>query len=269
MTALPLVRVRLKHPDPDTFIERFAPNVTRGGIFLASREPRPVGSLIRFEVSLVTGAVALAGEGRVTWVKPFNPAEPSRPHGMGVQFTQIDPTTRPLLDRLLERRDGARPAAPATSPPPVRATVRPSEPITTEFDTVEDSTLRRMMDRARALSARTPDLEELLTPEPETTATLAEALSEFPRFFQRRGSGLHRIPAELATEPSGEKKVEAASAAPVAADPAAPLASIRGPGSDDPRPAFSWSPTIVRDEGDRDDESTRTDTAPANVPIDE
>jgi molecular chaperone DnaK len=125
MTDLPLVRVRLKYPDLDTFAERFAPNVTRGGIFLASREPRPVGSLLRFEVSLLSGAPVLTGKGKVTWTKAYDPKEPGRPYGMGVQFTELDRASRPVLDRLLKRRD--QPAKPAATPPnPATAPAAPA-----------------------------------------------------------------------------------------------------------------------------------------------
>ena len=76
MTAAATVRVRLRYADLETFIERFAPNVTRGGIFLASRAPRPEGEVFHFEVQLADGAVALAGEGKVIWVKAFDPPSP-------------------------------------------------------------------------------------------------------------------------------------------------------------------------------------------------
>jgi uncharacterized protein (TIGR02266 family) len=205
VAALPLVRVRLKHPDVQTFVERFAPNVTRGGVFLASREPRPVGALIRFEVSLVTGAVVLTGEGRVTWVKPYNASEPARPHGMGVQFTDLDASSRPMLERLLERREAS--GRKVSSPPPAArpapwqqyAERRSNEPISNEFDSVEDAALRRAADRARVLAGKTdPDqLEALMQAEAEVPATLAQALEELPRFLARgRGSGLYRLPPE-------------------------------------------------------------------------
>ena len=111
MTAAATVRVRLRYPDLETFIERFAPNVTRGGIFLASRAPRPEGDVFHFEVQLADGAVALSGEGKVIWVKAFDPAEPQKPHGMGVQFVQIDAGSRETLNRILQIKGTARPAA--------------------------------------------------------------------------------------------------------------------------------------------------------------
>ena len=86
------VRLHLKCPDAEDFVERFAPNVTRGGIFLPTRDARTVGATIRFEIALLDDTVVFAGEGVVTWAKP---------KGMGVRFTTLDPATEPMLERLL------------------------------------------------------------------------------------------------------------------------------------------------------------------------
>lgn len=207
----------------ETFYEKFSPNVTRGGIFLASREPQPVGEVFRFEVYLATGGAVLSGEGRVTWVKAFNPAEPTRPHGMGVQFIYIDPETRPVLDELLKRKDpsrvSARPTAtvptvaappvvvvpapaaapiPVSLPPPVPATKEPARPRVTAADFeeldfgMEESLVRRAVERARALSSRTQDVEALLGSEPEQPVTLEAALADLPRLLGRRNTGVFR-----------------------------------------------------------------------------
>jgi uncharacterized protein (TIGR02266 family) len=212
--GLPLVRLRLKYVELEAFIERFAANVTRGGIFIASREPRPVGSEVRFEVHLMSGPPVLSGEGRVTWVKEFSAAEPQRPHGMGVQFTVIDPVCRPVLDRLLRKREESqrRPAAPAPTAmaaPPSRPTAdaRVTVPMAAvaDFEDLEDTALRRIVDRARTLSSRTDDVDDLLKREPDDQpATLAQALEEMNRYLGRRtGSGLVRLPPE--TAPPGER----------------------------------------------------------------
>jgi molecular chaperone DnaK len=192
VSALPLVRVRLKYPDEETLVERFAPNVTRGGIFLASREPRAVGSLIRFEVSLLAGTQVLAGEGRVTWVKPFDPAAPARPHGMGVSFTKIDPSCKEMFRRLVERRETSAPPRRPAQPLGVDGTVQAREaaPFSAELVGIAAGALRRAIDRARALAAKVENLEDLLVREPEETATVEQALADLPRYLQtRRGTG--------------------------------------------------------------------------------
>jgi uncharacterized protein (TIGR02266 family) len=218
MTDLPLVRVRLKYPDVDMFTERFAPNVTRGGIFLASRDPRPVGTVVRFEVSLVSGAPVLVGKGRVTWTKAHDPNEPNKPYGMGVQFIELDRASRAVLDRLLRKREpAARPATPpprpSGSPPPIpidaaktqplRTSAAPSTPTSAPqpaprpsppaeppapeqmlaIDRLDDDSYRRLAERARVLAAGVEDVEDLLRPSQDPAPTLAQALAELPRYL--------------------------------------------------------------------------------------
>jgi len=206
-----VVRIRLRYPDLDTFVARFAPNVTRGGIFLASRDPRPVGEVLRFEVSIRNGGgPLLTGEGRVTWVKPYIPEEPHKPYGMGVQFIYVDPEVRPLLDRLLQKREGAAKAAAPVQQPTAPVAYgssgdnRPTQPQTVvldAFDKIEEAVLRRTLDRARVLAARTEDVEMLLTSEPQAPATLTEALEDLPRLL----AGGRRTTVTLPAAPDGDK----------------------------------------------------------------
>lgn len=186
-----VVRVRLRYPDLDTFVEKYAPNVTRGGIFLASREPRPVGEVLRFEVLLRQGDPVLSGRGRVAWVKEFNPTEPHRPYGMGVQFLEIDPAARPVLERLLERKhsrpSGSQvvigqptPVAPSRMPPP---SPQPALSGNGAPEDLDDTALRRTLERARLLTSRTDDLDALLAAEPDEPVTLSQALDDLPRLL--------------------------------------------------------------------------------------
>jgi Tfp pilus assembly protein PilZ len=126
------VRLHLKCPDAEDFVERFAPNVTRGGIFLPMREARVVGETIHFEIALVDDTVVFAGEGVVTWAKP---------KGIGVRFTTLDPDTEPMLERLLRRREAAAAALesppvaqarPAVVPSPAPGPAMDSSPVSTE-----------------------------------------------------------------------------------------------------------------------------------------
>lgn len=185
------MRVRLRYPDLETFVEKYAPNVTRGGIFLASREPRPVGFVLRFEVLLRQGGPVLSGEGRVTWVKEFNPAEPHRPYGMGVQFLYVDPAARPVLESLLKKKEVSRSGSQPAVNNDRRAEPRQPapEPAAISDEDLDETTMRRTLDRARLLSARTDDLEALLAADPEEEpATLASALSDLPRLLGKKST---------------------------------------------------------------------------------
>jgi molecular chaperone DnaK len=191
------VRICLRYPDVDAFTTRFAPNVTRGGIFLASRKPRPVGENVRFEISLAQGPPLLAGLGRVMWVREFNPTEPHRAHGMGVQFTSLDPGSRALLERLLEKKATPRTTAAngvplamprATSGGIAAGRVQMASPGADDTDewVADDSAVRRATDRARMLAGGTDELDSLLQNTPEEAPTLERALAELPRMLITR-----------------------------------------------------------------------------------
>jgi hypothetical protein len=99
-----LLRAQLKCPDIDGFVEQFAGRITREGMFFPSREPRPAGSVIRFELVLLDGAIAFSGEGAVVSVKQPDPGQPN-PSGMTVQFTALAAASTLVLERLIERRE--------------------------------------------------------------------------------------------------------------------------------------------------------------------
>jgi len=207
------VRIRLRFASFDAFIDKFAPNVTRGGVFIASRTPLPVGQTFAFEIQLAGGEVALAGDGKGTWVKAFDPAAPQKPYGMGVQFLRLDNPSRELLNKILARK--AAPSgsgavrAPAPAPPssgphrpglngsgahPQQPKVDTSVDLAAEFG-VDEARLRRAVDRAWVKTAGEIDeLEKLLQPEPIEPVSVAQALAELPRLLSdntrvRRMSG--------------------------------------------------------------------------------
>jgi uncharacterized protein (TIGR02266 family) len=182
-------------------VQRFAPNVTRGGIFLATRAPRPVGEVFAFEVQLSTGQLALAGEGKVIWVKEFEPSAPQRPHGMGVQFIHIDSTTRGTLNRILQSKNAVRRGGPDSGHHGARNGTGPVALVDTSVDLaaeygIDEAALRRAVDHRWMVNNPTDnELDDLLKPEPAETVTLAQALAELPRLLDpsaRRRSGAYR-----------------------------------------------------------------------------
>jgi uncharacterized protein (TIGR02266 family) len=194
------VRVRLRYADLATFIERFAPNVTRGGAFIASRSPRPVGDQFAFEVQLANGNVALAGEGKVIWIKEYNPAEPNKPHGMGVQFVSLSAASREVLTRMLQLKGPPRAQRGLTQPLSTLQGARPrvdtNVDLAAEFG-LDEATLRRALDRAWTAGGRPgeDDLQGLLGGEAVEPATLPQALGELRRMLDptaRRRTGAFR-----------------------------------------------------------------------------
>ena len=219
MSSTAPVRIRLRLASFDAFIDKFAPNVTRGGVFIASRTPLPMGSTFAFEIQLVGGEVALAGDGKVTWVKPFDPAAPQKAHGMGVQFLRLDNPSRELLNKMLARKAPAGasgavrvPVAgasaahrPGTNGTTVHPKVDTAVDLATEFG-VDEARLRRAVDRNWLKAAgEIEELEKLLKPEPIEPVSVAQAIADLPRLLSDAGA---RRRMSGAVRPLGDKPEE-------------------------------------------------------------
>jgi len=114
------MRIKLKYPDVETFIQKYAVNISRGGIFIATKSPKPVGTFVKFEFLLSDAGSSsiIRGEGQVQWTKEFDPAHPMKAHGMGVKFSRLDAESQGVIDRALRWRaeHGTNPGVPVPIP---------------------------------------------------------------------------------------------------------------------------------------------------------
>ncbi len=120
--------LKLSYGSLDEFVEKFASNVSRGGLFIRTRDPKPVGTTLSFELRLTSGDPVLKGQGVVRWVQLENPtASPPTAPGMGVQFTSLDERSREIVDRIVAlkgRGGGAQVVAPRPAATPGREAPR-------------------------------------------------------------------------------------------------------------------------------------------------
>jgi molecular chaperone DnaK len=125
--------LKLSYGTVEEFVERFASNISRGGLFIRTREPKPVGTLLAFELRLHGGETVVRGQGVVRWIQREDPAaHPPTAPGMGVQFLELDARSREIVERMvtLRERQGVAPGVrtpapvaprPAHTPAPTRA----------------------------------------------------------------------------------------------------------------------------------------------------
>jgi len=142
--------VRLAYGSVDEFVERFAVNMSRGGLFIRTRDPRPVGTPLALEIRLSTGESVIRAQGVVRWAqRPETKARshPPKTPGMGIQFTQLDDESRAVVERMvsLAEKRGLAPGTatpapvaprPDITPPPTRAP-DPAAPLPKAALTVE------------------------------------------------------------------------------------------------------------------------------------
>jgi type IV pilus assembly protein PilZ len=86
----------------DGFITDWAVNISRGGIFINTRNPLAIGTTVRLIISLPDAAFPFDLTGRVIRVSEFdNPA--NQVPGMGIEFVDVDEEKRSRIERFVER----------------------------------------------------------------------------------------------------------------------------------------------------------------------
>src|SRR3990172_1181181 len=89
------LKVRFKSATLDEFIEQYSVDISRGGIYIKSKTPMSVGTLLKFEFQLKDESRLIHGVGRVVW-KRDEAADKDNPPGMGIKFIKMDPESRSL-----------------------------------------------------------------------------------------------------------------------------------------------------------------------------
>jgi len=119
--------VKLSYAGVDEFAQRYATNLSDGGMFIRTRDPKAVGSEFRFKVEIANGQRVLQGNAVVRWVRGAN--DPNGPAGMGVQFLDLDPASKALVDKMLASASAKRPpvVAPIAPIAPLVAPIQPAQ----------------------------------------------------------------------------------------------------------------------------------------------
>jgi uncharacterized protein (TIGR02266 family) len=98
------LKIKFKSASLDQFIERYSVDVSRGGIFIRTKEPLAVGTLLRFEFQLQDASSLIAGDGTVIWVREYDPNRTGVAPGMGVRFDKLQPASLQILEKILAEK---------------------------------------------------------------------------------------------------------------------------------------------------------------------
>ncbi|MCG8556781.1 MAG: PEGA domain-containing protein [Proteobacteria bacterium] len=96
------LKAKYRSPTVFDFVQNECFNLSRGGMFMATEAPAPIGTLIKFHCDVETPEVgAFRGVGRVVW-KRDQSDDPARPTGMAVKFVRLEDDGDLLVARLLQ-----------------------------------------------------------------------------------------------------------------------------------------------------------------------
>src|SRR5262245_39150302 len=100
------IELKVEYERLNAFFADYTKNISRGGTFIQTRKPLPIGTEFLFQLFIPTLEQPLEIRGRVKWV-----VEPERegagpdgtPAGMGIRFVYATPDEQRQIERLVER----------------------------------------------------------------------------------------------------------------------------------------------------------------------
>src|SRR5437764_6981487 len=98
------LRIKFRSESSQQFSERYGVDVSRGGIFIRTREPRPVGTRLKLDFQLGDTAPLFQGDGTVVWIREHDASRAGVTPGMGVRFDRLTPESQTTLDTILEEK---------------------------------------------------------------------------------------------------------------------------------------------------------------------
>lgn len=89
--------VQYRFDSLDDFMAEYSVDISIGGMFIRTREPREVGAMIYLQFTLKDGSKLIEALGRVVHV---NPPEAEIP-GMGIEFVNVDEESAQTIEEIV------------------------------------------------------------------------------------------------------------------------------------------------------------------------
>ncbi len=97
-------RIRVRFGSKEALVEEYIRNISHGGIFICTSEPKPIDEKIMVILTHPDSGEDMLMQGEVVRVVSEEDAKqrPGRKVGMGVKFTEMDEATREQLDLFIK-----------------------------------------------------------------------------------------------------------------------------------------------------------------------
>lgn len=106
------IALQVAYRTSGAFLVAYSVNLSRGGIFLETKTPLPIGERISLQFE-VPGVGIFEVAGVVAWIRQDDKADV--PSGMGIQFDTLDKRYGDQIDSIVSRFSGLRVLSVATS----------------------------------------------------------------------------------------------------------------------------------------------------------
>jgi type IV pilus assembly protein PilZ len=98
------IELKVAYQRVNAFFADYSRDISKGGMYIKTDNPLPVGTELQFQITLPRRPQALLLEGRVMWINDGGAnAKPAIPqHGMGIQFIWHDDGARETFETVVE-----------------------------------------------------------------------------------------------------------------------------------------------------------------------
>lgn len=96
------LELNYRHADGGNFLYEHSTNISRGGIFIETSHPLPVGATLVIRFTPPAGGDELEVEGTVTWVNPVRDGDDNPNPGMGIEWSDLSDENRATIAGIVK-----------------------------------------------------------------------------------------------------------------------------------------------------------------------
>jgi type IV pilus assembly protein PilZ len=97
------IELKVEYQRVNTFFADYTKNISRGGTFIGTDRPLPVGTEFMFALGIPTLEEPLRLRGKVIWIVTVEEASRANPAGMGIEFQYSSEAERLETEAQVER----------------------------------------------------------------------------------------------------------------------------------------------------------------------
>ena len=97
------IELKVEYQRLNTFFADYTKNISKGGTFIGTERPLPVGTEFVFALGLPGVEAPLRLRGKVIWTVPVTDATKGNPAGMGIEFIYADDAEQRRMEQLVEK----------------------------------------------------------------------------------------------------------------------------------------------------------------------
>ena len=97
------IELRVEYKRVNSFFADYTKNISRGGTFIATAKPLPIGTEFVFKLAAPGLEQPLELRGAVAWTVSQEQSGPDKPAGMGISFRYVDDAEKQAIHAVVEK----------------------------------------------------------------------------------------------------------------------------------------------------------------------